>query len=215
MATFNSIEFKEFSTYKEVVIFMIQFLRGTQAALNSSQQIFPEGQPIYEKDTHQLKIGDGVNNYSGLPYIGSSGVDVVLAESSSSLTIKYYELGSGHRVTLGRYRLGRNALQGMKSVVEGDRLALWYGGDTQLNFYSIGSYVKDSIDCIVGSLMFDQVDYLSNIAIWPSEFILEPASDNTIAYIRTSIMAITYNGYDPSDYPGYTILNIVVYSSDN
>lgn len=215
MATFNSIEFKEFSTYKEVVIFMIQFLRGTQAALNSSQQIFPEGQPIYEKDTHQLKIGDGVNNYSGLPYIGSSGVDVVLAESSSSLTIKYYELGSGHRVTLGRYRLGRNALQGMKSVVEGNRLALWYGGDTQLNFYSIGSYVKDSIDCIVGSLMFDQVDYLSNIAIWPSEFILEPASDNTIAYIRTSIMAITYNGYDPSDYPGDTILNIVVYSSDN
>lgn len=51
---------------------MIQFLRGTQAALNSSQQIFPEGQPIYEKDTHQLKIGDGVNNYSGLPYIGGS-----------------------------------------------------------------------------------------------------------------------------------------------
>ena len=51
---------------------MIQFLRGTQAALNSSQQIFPEGQPIYEKDTHQLKIGDGVNSYSGLPYIGGS-----------------------------------------------------------------------------------------------------------------------------------------------
>ena len=84
---------------------MIQFLRGTQAALNSSQQIFPEGQPIYEKDTHQLKIGDGVNSYSGLPYIGSSS-------SSSSYEIHldpsnphwngYVDLNGSIRLVFGR-----------------------------------------------------------------------------------------------------------------
>ena len=57
---------------------MIQFLRGTQSQLQSSQQIFAAGQPIFESDTGQLKIGNGINNFAGLPYVGnSSGNQVV------------------------------------------------------------------------------------------------------------------------------------------
>lgn len=83
---------------------MIQFLRGTQAALNSSQQVFPEGQPIYEKDTHQLKIGDGVNSYSGLPYIGgssSSSYEVHLDPDNSSWN-GYVDLNDSIRLVFGR-----------------------------------------------------------------------------------------------------------------
>ena len=55
---------------------MIQLLRGNSSTLNASQQIFAEGQPIFEKDTQKLKIGNGVDIYSALKYIGESGTAV-------------------------------------------------------------------------------------------------------------------------------------------
>ena len=48
----------------------IQFLRGTKSTLSSSNQIFLAGQPVFESDSGQLKIGDGVNSFSNLPYVG-------------------------------------------------------------------------------------------------------------------------------------------------
>lgn len=48
----------------------IQFLRGTKSTLASSNQIFLAGQPVFESDSGQLKIGDGVNSFSNLPYVG-------------------------------------------------------------------------------------------------------------------------------------------------
>lgn len=51
---------------------MIQLLRGNSSTLNASQQIFAEGQPVFEKDTQKLKIGNGVDIYSALKYIGES-----------------------------------------------------------------------------------------------------------------------------------------------
>ena len=52
---------------------MIQLLRGTQQQLNSYSTIIPDGQPVFEKDTGQLKIGNGTSMYSALPYVGASG----------------------------------------------------------------------------------------------------------------------------------------------
>lgn len=52
---------------------MIQLLRGTQQQLNSYSTIIPDGQPVFEKDTGQLKIGNGTSMYSALPYVGVSG----------------------------------------------------------------------------------------------------------------------------------------------
>ena len=51
---------------------MIQFLRGTQTQLNSSSQVFAAGQPIFESDSGQLKIGNGSSRYSSLPYVGAN-----------------------------------------------------------------------------------------------------------------------------------------------
>lgn len=52
---------------------MIQLLRGTKSQLDSYQTVIAEGQPVFEKDTGQLKIGNGSSIYSALPYVGASG----------------------------------------------------------------------------------------------------------------------------------------------
>ena len=51
---------------------MIQLLRGTKSQLETSQTVFADGQPVFEKDTGQLKIGNGIGNFASLPYVGSS-----------------------------------------------------------------------------------------------------------------------------------------------
>lgn len=47
------------------------FRRGTAAEWASSPRILAEGEPGYEKDTKQFKIGDGVSLWSALEYQGS------------------------------------------------------------------------------------------------------------------------------------------------
>lgn len=47
----------------------IQFLRGTQSAITASDRVLADGQPLYEKDTHKLKVGDGSTKAKSLPYI--------------------------------------------------------------------------------------------------------------------------------------------------
>lgn len=54
---------------------MIQFLRGNKSSLDSSSTIFQPGQPIFEQDSGQLKIGNGTDIFSDLPYVGGSGID--------------------------------------------------------------------------------------------------------------------------------------------
>lgn len=51
---------------------MIQFLRGTSSQLQSSNRIFAAGQPVFESDSGQLKIGDGLKTFANLPYVGAS-----------------------------------------------------------------------------------------------------------------------------------------------
>lgn len=55
----------------------IQFKRGLKAALESkltsaNNGILKAGEPAFESDTGQLKIGDGVHDYLDLPYVGAA-----------------------------------------------------------------------------------------------------------------------------------------------
>lgn len=57
---------------------IFQFVRGTSTTLVASNRIFRDGEPVYERDTRRLKVGDGVTPYQGLSYIGgdvSGGTD--------------------------------------------------------------------------------------------------------------------------------------------
>lgn len=80
----------------------IQFLRGNASTLNSSQQVFLPGQPIFEQDTGKLKIGNGSDVYSALKYIGDSGgtatLEVVSNEDDSQ---HYIDLSSSLRLAFG------------------------------------------------------------------------------------------------------------------
>lgn len=83
---------------------MIQFLRGTQSQLNSSQQVFAAGQPVFESDTGQLKIGNGNSQFSSLPYVGSifaseggTGGSVDVSYTYVDPGLQYYDIGDNLR----------------------------------------------------------------------------------------------------------------------
>lgn len=93
---------------------MIQFLRGNKSQLEASQTIFGDGQPIFEKDTGQLKVGNGVDVFSSLPYVGTSSSsessDTWIHGSSASNDWYYKDLSDGHRIMIGSYEFSHSAL---------------------------------------------------------------------------------------------------------
>lgn len=62
---------------------MIQFLRGTKSQLEASSIVLPAGQPVFESDTGQLKIGNGSSLIKLLPYVGKSNSSWEQIDTSS------------------------------------------------------------------------------------------------------------------------------------
>ena len=48
----------------------LQFKRGSSKAFTQVNPILLYGEPSYEKDSHKMKVGDGITKYRDLPYIG-------------------------------------------------------------------------------------------------------------------------------------------------
>lgn len=86
----------------------IQFLRGNASTLNSSQQVFLPGQPIFEQDTGKLKIGDGSHVYSALSYIGDSESTsfVPTLVSNDGHSQHYIDLAKNLRLAFGYTEIG-------------------------------------------------------------------------------------------------------------
>ena len=61
----------------------IQFLRGTKSNVTASTKVLADGQPLYEKDTHKLKVGDGSTQAKSLPYI-TVDTDSTLSSTSTN-----------------------------------------------------------------------------------------------------------------------------------
>lgn len=61
----------------------IQFLRGTESKVSASTKVLADGQPLYEKDTHKLKVGDGSTQVKSLPYI-KVDTDSTLSSTSTN-----------------------------------------------------------------------------------------------------------------------------------
>lgn len=187
---------------------MIQFLRGTQAALNSSQQIFPEGQPIYEKDTHQLKIGDGVNNYSGLPYIGSSGMNVIEGYNYYDTNYGYYyDLDDVHRVVFGSNKI--TSTQHLDEVFTNNEYTLWAG-----NMLSIGisyDFILPVVESAYVNLRVTTPPSNSaGVKYWNTAAITR--MNNGEVGLQISPMAISWRSADPSssEYQNLTI-DFIIY----
>lgn len=51
---------------------IFQFVRGNRESLMRTNPVFRDGEPVYERDTRKLKIGDGFTPYTQLPYISGT-----------------------------------------------------------------------------------------------------------------------------------------------
>lgn len=76
----------------------IKLKRGNRATLIATTTVFDDGQPIYERDTGRLKIGNGSDKYSNLPYVDSSEMVVERSNQDDNgiyTTVKYKWRSSG------------------------------------------------------------------------------------------------------------------------
>lgn len=106
---------------------MIQFLRGTSSQLQSSNQIFAAGQPVFESDSGQLKIGDGLKTFANLPYVGAglsgggSHQYVRVSEPGSDSRVNgYIDLNDNLRLVFGKVPAKFSAITSTGFYVEGD-----------------------------------------------------------------------------------------------
>lgn len=62
--------------------YLIQIRRDTLADWNSNNPVLQNGEIAFVMDQNKIKIGDGVNTFSNLPYLGSSVDDdqLILAQ---------------------------------------------------------------------------------------------------------------------------------------
>lgn len=55
----------------QIINHLYRFKRATSARWQEVNPILMAGEPGFETDTHQLKIGDGLTPWANLPYVGS------------------------------------------------------------------------------------------------------------------------------------------------
>lgn len=101
----------------------IQFLRGNKSTLDASQQIFLPGQPIYEQDSGQLKIGNGSDIYSALKYVGASSSAVFSdAIQTGTTSYRYMDIGDT-RLIVGSWTA--TPVLGLIAMYQGDNFSIY------------------------------------------------------------------------------------------
>lgn len=122
----------------------IQFLRGNKSTLEASQQIFLPGQPIYEQDSGQLKIGNGSDIYSALKYVGASssgGSEPGGVVISGDLSKGHADFGNGFRLSWGMVKFTSSPPYALDLRKIGD--AIW---TTDVSLYLSGSWFNPALD---------------------------------------------------------------------
>lgn len=127
----------------------IQFLRGTKSKVAASTRVLADGQPLYEKDTHKLKVGDGSTQAKSLPYVKVDTDSALSSTSTNPVQNKVINTELGKKLSLsGGTMNGLLTTKGIKLTSGTDY------GDTlpsnpatnQLFFQTIGSnFVLDNV----------------------------------------------------------------------
>lgn len=71
---------------------LIKMKRGTSVSWATTNPILAAGEPGFEIDTGQMKVGDGITDWNGLPYTGEGGV-LLDTHVNSSLPHPVYDDG--------------------------------------------------------------------------------------------------------------------------
>lgn len=161
---------------------MIQFLRGTSSQLQSSNQIFAAGQPVFESDSGQLKIGDGLNTFANLPYVGAG-----LPGGGSNQYVRVSEPGSKSQVN-GYIDLNDNL-----RLVFGEVLAQ-FSGISSTGVYVDGDYTNNGRDFgIPGNTgIIEETDLRSMYGIKSQYFILRFDSANSATSSQSVYQCATW-----------------------
>ena len=152
---------------------MIQFLRGNKSQLEASQTIFGDGQPIFEKDTGQLKVGNGIDVFSSLPYVGasSSGGSTWTSGQNGSNSWSYKDLDTGKRVMYGTYKFTSNVIS-TYSYSPSDYLTFGYapGDSTNVLWNNSDATSMSNIEYALASVQIDPGQ--SFIDVWVAQLVL-------------------------------------------
>lgn len=157
---------------------MIQFLRGTQSQLNSSSQILSSGQPVFESDTGQLKIGNGSSRISELPYVGS---------------IFASEGGDGGSSTYTRVSDSISYID----VTSNFRIVRWVM-TTGINVAWLGTVVN-SLDTELGQMAYKTVTDSGQLSVTIKNSETNPYLYNNIPYAHLDV----YDRYNGSGYSSW------------
>lgn len=170
---------------------MIQFLRGTQSQLQSSQQIFAAGQPIFESDTGQLKIGNGINNFAGLPYVGgsSSGQGVIGLKPVSywnSYDEIYFDINDNVRFSMA-WDHDNTSISSYTDSSSGGKYYYCSGGSTKRLFTSwkaniIGYFANVNVSSMFAYVASCYVNNNDVIVSFGSQLSLEELRDVGISF---------------------------------
>lgn len=183
---------------------MIQFLRGNKSQLEASRTIFGDGQPIFEKDTGQLKVGNGVDVFSSLPYVGASSSGGSGGSISSSMVgDTYASLDNPWYIDLGDNNGVR--ISGMrKNITVGDSMPDGPYG----SIYQGGSFSISTEALLAKSTIFYYNVYSPAYQIWIGESsVMEPRPGYKYIYVRPFSAVVGKLG------PGNTILvHVLVFS---
>lgn len=115
---------------------MIQFKRGSTSSWRKSTTKLGAGQPGYDKEKHKIKVGDGVNTWSNLPYAGGLNSTEILdseqraqervALDPEDKTLITYGTEQPNTNTVGQVYLQRHETESeVDRVVEIGRKGLW------------------------------------------------------------------------------------------
>lgn len=127
----------------------IQFLRGTKSKVTASNRVLADGQPLYEKDTNKLKVGDGSTEAKNLPYVKVDTDSELSPTSTNPVQNKVVDTELGKKLSLsGGTMKGTLTTKGIKLTLNTD-----YGTtlpsnpeNNQLFFQTIDSnFVLDNV----------------------------------------------------------------------
>lgn len=127
----------------------IQFLRGTKSKVTASTKVLADGQPLYEKDTHKLKVGDGSTEAKSLPYVKVDTDSKLSSTSTNPVQNKVVNTELGKKLSLsGGTMTGAMTTKGIKLTLNTD-----YGttlpsspATNQLFFQTVGTnFVLDNV----------------------------------------------------------------------
>lgn len=187
---------------------MIQFKRGKTISWANQTEPLADGQPGYDKDTHELKIGDGITEFKNLPAVGYVNISGKEDKSNKVSFITEDSTDTQYPSAKAMYaeltKLGQEIEERAISMYDGNSLPGHIGNDLDYYDYTcIGQFVYQDSDSSNALLNAPAGEYYTNgclVTILPFKVTTCVDSDSTITLVN---QILTYFKEDGS-YSVYT-----------